>query len=811
MTDLTTLNAQGANLPLTGAQTGPTVYGTADAETWAGTAGNDFRISGGGGDTMAGGLGDDAYVLQDKRDVVVERSGEGVDTVTAYFTYHLPDNVENLKISGDGIGAYGNDLANVIIAGAGAQTIDGGKGGDVLTGGAGADVFVAARGNGSDAISDFEFGVDSIRLTGSAMHSFAEVRAAMTQVGSDVVLQLGGGESLTVRNASVDRFTAADFKLPVDLSKYTQTFDDEFNALSLWNGTSGTWRPDYGSGAPGAVNVDAYTLRGNGEQELYVSPSFKGTSGSSLGLNPFSVADGVLTITASPVDPALQGAMWNYKYASGAITTRPSFAQTYGYFEMRAELPKGQGFWPAFWLVRADGSWPPELDVMEMLGNDPSTYYTTVHTNQTGAHTQTGSAIHGPDTADGFHTYGVLWTKDTLAWFMDGVEVFRTATPADMNQPMYMIANLAVGGGWPGNVDGTTSWPGEMKIDYIRAYSLEAPTPVPTPTPTPNPTPTPTGLHVTGGETADVLKGGAGADLLEGFGGNDWLSGGLGADSMVGGKGDDYYVVDDAKDVIVELAGEGGDSVQASVSYVLGANLEYLNLAGTAAINGTGNTLANVLRGNDAANVLKGLAGNDVIEARGGNDYLDGGLGADTLKGGKGDDYYVVDDARDVVVELAGEGSDSVEAWVTHTLGANLEYLNLAGTAAIDGTGNELANVLRGNGAANTLSGLAGNDTLDGKAGDDRLVGGAGDDTLTGGAGHDTFVFGPGSGRDVVTDFGAGDVIDVSALVRAGSAPTVVQSGANTVISFAGGETITLKNVLATTLIHSDDWSLFHG
>ncbi len=276
-------------------------------------------------------------------------------------------------------------------------------------------------------------------------------------------------------------------------------------------------------------------------------------------------------------------------------------------------------------------------------------------------------------------------------------------------------------------------------------------------------------INATGNALNNSLTGNTAANTL---------NGGAGADTMAGGAGNDIYVVDSIGDVVTELASQGTDTVQASIAYTLPANVENLTLTGTAAINATGNTLANVLTGNSAANVLTGGAGNDtyVVDNPGdavvenvnegtdtvqssitytlpgnvenltltgvaainatGNalaNTLTGNSAANVLTGGLGNDTYVVG-AGDTVAENPGEGTDTVQSSVTYTLDANVENLTLTSSAAINGTGNNFNNSLTGNTAANVLDG------------------GAGNDTLTGGRGNDSYIFNPGWGQDTIVE-----------------------------------------------------------
>jgi Ca2+-binding RTX toxin-like protein len=297
--------------------------------------------------------------------------------------------------------------------------------------------------------------------------------------------------------------------------------------------------------------------------------------------------------------------------------------------------------------------------------------------------------------------------------------------------------------------------------------------------------------QTTGGSGSDIvlnfenLTGSDFADSLTGNSGNNVLDGKAGADTLYGGAGNDTYVVDDAGDSVTEASSAGTDLVQASVSCILGTNVENLTLTGTAAIDGDGNSLNNTITGNDAANTLDGGSGNDTLNGGDGDDTLWGSGGTDTLYGGAGNDTYGVDNAGDSVTENANEGTDQVNCSVSFTLGAYIENLTLTSTAAVDGTGNGLNNVLDGNSAANVLTGWGGNDTLHGNDGDDTLNGNDGDDYLGGGAGND-LLYG-GAGNDTLSGWSGADTLTD----QGGGADTflfgTIAGGADTVVGFVSG------------------------
>ncbi|HZF35063.1 MAG TPA: CAP domain-containing protein [Candidatus Angelobacter sp.] len=290
-----------------------------------------------------------------------------------------------------------------------------------------------------------------------------------------------------------------------------------------------------------------------------------------------------------------------------------------------------------------------------------------------------------------------------------------------------------------------------------------------TPPPPPPPPPDPTGNETLAGtDAAETLSGGGGNDQLSGLGGNDTiaggdgndtLDGGTGNDAMAGGLGDDSYVIDSSSDSITEAVGGGIDTVQSTIAYVLGTNLENLVLLGSASIGGTGNAADNSLTGNS------------------GDNTLDGKAGADTMAGGAGNDTYLVDSLADQIVEGSGGGSDEIRSTVALTTAtAFVENYTFLGTTAVNFSGNS---------SANRITGTAAADTLNGNSGDDTVIGGAGADSLSGGAGNDTYVIDSATDKISETGSDTGDTVQATIAIDLN------------LVAFAGIENVRLTGTAA--------------
>ncbi|MFC0006363.1 glycoside hydrolase family 16 protein [Micromonospora siamensis] len=245
------------------------------------------------------------------------------------------------------------------------------------------------------------------------------------------------------------------------------TWSDDFTGAAGSPPDAGRWRYDTGGSGWGNNELQYYT-----------------TSTRNAALD----GNGNLVITARKENPSGYGCWYgSCQYTSARLLTRGTFAQAYGRFEARIKIPRGQGLWPAFWMLGNDiatNPWPNsgEIDIMENVGYQPSTVYGTIHgPGYSGAGGLGGntSLPGGQALADAFHTYTVDWAPDSITWYLDGVTYSRK-TPADVggnkwvfDHPFFMLLNVAVGGNWPGSPDASTSFPQTMVVDYVRVQAWD--------------------------------------------------------------------------------------------------------------------------------------------------------------------------------------------------------------------------------------------------------------------------------------------------------------------------------------------------
>lgn len=237
----------------------------------------------------------------------------------------------------------------------------------------------------------------------------------------------------------------------LDLTGYHLTFADEF-----------TDKLDVSAWGPGTRWIAHTPYSGDFGDARFADPE--------PGF-PFTIDDGMLRIEARKDDNG-----WRAGLLSSADPKGDGFSQQYGYFEMRARFPKGEGTWPAFWLLgvpqlRDKSLTQIEIDVVEQYGAGPNALHSTVHLwYPDKRHWADGKPSIVQGMADDFHTYGAMVTPESIIFYFDGVELRRVKTPDEAKVPLYILANLALGGGWP--IDKTPN-PSYMYIDYIRVYSQQ--------------------------------------------------------------------------------------------------------------------------------------------------------------------------------------------------------------------------------------------------------------------------------------------------------------------------------------------------
>ncbi|HEX2910692.1 MAG TPA: glycoside hydrolase family 16 protein [Chloroflexia bacterium] len=244
------------------------------------------------------------------------------------------------------------------------------------------------------------------------------------------------------------------------VGKWNLVFSDEFNDTEL---NAKKWTTCYWWASNGGCTIDS-----NNELEWYQPENVL-------------IKNGILSLQARVHTIKVSDGS-TFKYTSGMIssgrntkklTTQPRFAFKYGYAEIKAKIPKGKGLWPAFWLLPTSQDSLPEIDIMEILGHDTSTVRMHYHYRSSeGDEVDTGENWSGPDFSAGWHTYAVDWEPGAIVWYVDGVERRRYTDQAHIPaEPMYLLADLAVGGDWPGSPDAHTPFPSTFDIDYMRVWT----------------------------------------------------------------------------------------------------------------------------------------------------------------------------------------------------------------------------------------------------------------------------------------------------------------------------------------------------
>jgi Ca2+-binding RTX toxin-like protein len=729
--------AQVENLTLTGSANIDATGNTA-VNIITGNSGNNTLDGGTGIDTLVGGLGNDTYVLDVATDVVTENASEGTDTVMIGVTYTLGANLENLVLTGvtaiNGTGnalnntITGNSAVNALNGGAGADTMIGGNGNDTYTVDDAGDVIVEIASEGTDTVTStvsytLADNVDNLTLSGGNLdatgNNDVNVLTGTTGdntlnggVGADTMVGLAGNDTYYVDNvgdvvteaaaAGTDTVVASiSYSISALANLENITLDaaaGNINAtgntsVNILLGNTGDNSLDGGTGA------DTMT-GGDGNDTYFVDNVGDVVTETNASLTQIDTVRSTLTFT-------LGANFENLVLLAGAVNgTGNALVNTIDGNASANIIDGGAG---ADLMRGSTGNDTYVVDdagdvVSEIAGEGTDLVQSSVSFNLTGTEAENltltgGSAINGT----GSVVVNTI-TGNTAANTLDGGAGADTLIGGTGND-VYIVDNVA---------DVTTENVGEgtdtvrASVNWTLAANVE-------------------NLVLTGVTNINGT-GNTGVNIITGNDGNNTLDGAAGADTMSGGLGDDTYIVD-ATDTIVENAAEGTDTVSSALTFTLAANFENLTLTGAGNIDGTGNSVANILNGNT------------------GNNVLDGGAGADTMAGGAGNDTYVVDEVGDVVTEGAGAGTDTVQSAVSYTLGANLENLTLTGSADIDGTGN---------GVANTIIGNAGSNVLDGSTGADTLTGGLSDD-----------IFFMENSGDVVTDFntGQGDALDIADLL----------------------------------------------
>lgn len=626
-------NSNVENLTLTGSSS---INGT-------GNALDNVITSNTGTDTLAGGTGNDTYFINNSADVISESGSSGTDAVFSSVTYTLAANVENLTLSGSSsINGTGNSSANIITGNDGDNTLAGGLGSgsasDTLYGGAGSDT-LTDTGTTNDTL-DGGTGVDT--MSGGSGNDLYIVDNV-----NDVITEAGGGGTDTVQSS-------VSYSLSANLEILTLTGTADINGTSSSSGQC-TITGNSGNNTLIGDGGGQDTLIGGGGNDTYYiyNANFSTdlvTESSNSGTDTVYYGGSAYVLTANVENLIFTG-------TAGVFGQGNSLANAITGTIGNDTLDGGSG---ADTLTGGLGNDTYKVDnTGDVLVENPGEGTDTVESSVSWT---LGADFENLTLSGGNSLNGVGNGQDNI--FRTATGAWDTLTGGAGNDTYYVThsSDVVIESSGEGT-DTVVFSVGNGTTSYTLANNLE---------------------NLTLGSDSFVGTGNGLDNIMTASGSTD---------TLIGGAGNDTYVVLNSTDAVTEASGEGTDLVQAQGSYTLSSTqeIENLTLLGTSNINGTGNTLSNVITGNS------------------GNNTLDGGSGADTLIGGGGNDTFVVDSSSDSVT--GGTGTDTVSSNVTWTAGAEIENLTLTGSSTINGTGNGLDNTLTGNSAVNTLTGGGGNDT----------------------------------------------------------------------------------------------------
>jgi len=741
-------------------------YGGVADDVIEGGAGNDIAHSGSGNDLVMGGNGDDIVFAGNGDDIVMGEAGADVIFGENGNDVMLGGSGNDL-LSGDGgndllSGDSGNDQLiggsgrDQILGGSGRDILDGGTGDDALNGGTGNDTYIFGRGSGNDVISDNDALVGNRDVI--QMHSdVLPADIIVYRDSNNLYLEIrDSGDTLTIKNWFVS-----------EADKVEQVY---FNDGTVWNLDDQAALLD--------IPTEGNDFLVGDETNNYID-ALSGDD-TLIGLDGADVligGEGNDTLVGGQGNDTLEGGVGNdtYHFGKGSgqdtIYDYDTATANVDTIKLGADLTASD-----IKVTRAGvnlvlgivGS-ADQVTLLDWYSNSANKVEVVEFADGTlwDVSTLATRAAEGAlNAAAGNSTLTGTPNSDTLIGnagnnLIDGLGSIDTMIGGAGNDT-YIVENegdLVIEGANAGDDNVLSS------VSYTLADNVE-------------------GLTLSGSSNLNAT-GNAGDNRLAGNRGNNVIDGGAGADLMQGGVGDDTYIVDNVGDRVIENPNSGTDNVQSSISYKLTDNVENLTLSGSANISGEGNALDNQIVGNAGNNLLDGAAGADTLiggaghdvyvvdnagdivveaadggfdtveagfdytlgdnveslqmsgaaDARGtgndlnnllignaGNNVLDGLTGADAMVGGLGDDTYVVDNVDDVVVEDLDAGVDTVLSSVDYTLTDDVENLTLTGANAINGTGNELENVIDGNDADNVIDGNEGADVMSGGLGNDTYV-----------------------------------------------------------------------------------------